>query len=158
MNETMMEASVKTLQGHRYEGKHSPHIEDFDFVDAGTYREVYFSRIDGLAYKIGDSEANIVEFQHIERLNDSPLPPNVRMPKAWLIELPESKNAYASNSVVMEFIPLVTPLPKDWGSVGGRWPIEKALGVRDLHDDNVRIDSNGFMVPIDLGDCWGYTE
>lgn len=129
--------------------------EGWEYVGRGSYRSVWLSP-SKVIYKVNHEYGNC-NYREYEKLcwirSEGRIPLGSRLPKAWLYEPRDGEYV-----VAMEYVPGVILEEYD-GDDQKRisyydlmLTLERRFELYDMHDQNVIVDEEGFLVPIDFGE------
>jgi len=128
--------------------------EGWEFVGRGSFRSVWKSP-EGVAYKVGHYED---DYQSAEEIH------NLR--RAWGKEAPEGCrlprfSAYYPDDDIVVAVELIDgemlynhgekESPFGFNYYDMLANLEDRYGLGDLHDENVIVDKDGYLVPVDFG-------
>ncbi|HEY6021294.1 MAG TPA: hypothetical protein VIY48_15735 [Candidatus Paceibacterota bacterium] len=127
----------------------------WEFIATGSARSVWRSP-EGIAYKVAHTARrdyqNTDEVDHLKEAWSKGAPEGCRLPKF------SSFDVYDELVVVMEAIngPRLYDYVNEHGNDGEDYYdrmglCETRFGLIDMHDENVVIDENGLLVPVDFG-------
>lgn len=133
------------------ESEHAPY--GWEFVGSGSFRSVWLSP-DGVAYKVehsrgggyqSDEEATLLKLAWEKKA-----PERCRLPKfsRYVVDDDETVIAieYVRGVVLDDY--RGDDANELWGVV---WQCEKIYRLADLHGENVMVDEDGWLVPVDFG-------
>lgn len=155
------EVILKWVRGHEamygrpscVENKEAP--EGWEFIATGSARSVWRSP-EGIAYKVVHNlhwdHQNASEIDHLERAWIKGVPEGCRLPKFSSFSVGDELVVVMEAINGPRLVDYVYKLKNERGDYYDRMNLcETRFGLTDLHDENVVIDENGLLVPVDFG-------
>lgn len=129
--------------------------DGWKYIASGSFRSVWLSP-EGVAYKVehdergGYSRQSANEIENLKIAWERGVPEGCRLPRF------DDFRLKGEVVVAIEYITGDTLYrysgPKDTGDLYGLMhKFEKELRLCDMHDENVIVDADGLLVPVDLG-------
>lgn len=155
------EVILKWIRSHRdghdrptcVDSKKAP--EGWEFIATGSARSVWRSP-EGIAYKVVHDAnwdcQNDSEIDHLEEAWGKEVPEGCRLPKFNGFDVNDELVVAMEAINGPRLVDYVYKLKNERGDYYDRMSLcETRFGLYDLHDENVVIDEDGLLVPVDFG-------
>jgi len=127
--------------------------EGWEYVGRGSFRSVWRSP-EGVAYKVGHYEDDYQSSEEVHKLTE-----------AWEVGAPEGCRLpkftpyYPDDDIVVAVELIKGETLYEYGESSGPFgdyydllnDIEDRFRLSDMHDENVMVDEDGYLVPVDFG-------